>query len=157
TFTLTLSAASGRSVRVEYATADGTATTTDGDYQADAGTLTFAAGDTTKTITVLVNGDNINEPDEVFYVNLSNADGATIDDGQGQGTILNDDALVLSVDEVSAIEGDSGTTAFTFTVTLSSPSASTITVNYATADDTATAADSDYQTSSDTVTFAPGE
>jgi hypothetical protein len=157
TFTVTLSAPSGRSVSVNYATGDGTATTADGDYQAASGTLTFAAGEITKTITVLVNGDIINEPDEAFYVNLSGADGATIADSQGQGTILNDDALVLSVNDVTATEGDSGTTGFTFTFALSSPGSSAVSVNYSTADGTATAADSDYQPVTGTVTFAPGE
>jgi subtilisin-like proprotein convertase family protein len=51
-------------------------------------------GETEKTITVLVNGDTGEEPNETFVVNLSNAQGATIADGQGVGTILDDDASV---------------------------------------------------------------
>ena len=157
TFTVTLSAASGRPVSVDFAAADGTATIADGDYQAAGGTVTLAAGQTTGTFTVLVNGDNVNEPDEEFLVNLSNADGATIADGQGEGAIVNDDALILSIDDVTATEGDSGTIAVTFTVTMSSVSTSTVTVNYGTADGTAAGADADFQSGSDTIAFAPGE
>jgi Calx-beta domain len=90
-FTVSLSGASAQSVTVDYATADGTATTTDSDYQAASGTLTFNPGDTSKTITVSVNGDTVFEPDETFFVNLSNAVNAEIAKGQGTGTILNDD------------------------------------------------------------------
>jgi hypothetical protein len=89
-FTVSLSAASATAVTVDFATADGTAVTPS-DYTSASGTLTFAPGETTKMITVLVNGDTLVEPDETFFVNLSNALGATIADGQGMGTIVNDD------------------------------------------------------------------
>lgn len=76
---------------VSYATADGTATA-GSDYQATSGTLTFAAGETSKTITVAINGDTTVEGDETFSLALSNAtNGATIAHGVGQGTITNDD------------------------------------------------------------------
>ena len=84
TFTVTLSAASDQPVTVAYATADGTATA-GSDYQAASGTLTFAPGETSKTITVLVNGDRLGEPNETFLVNLSGPTNATIADGQGVG------------------------------------------------------------------------
>jgi hypothetical protein len=90
-FTVSLSAASNEIVTVDFATADGTATVANGDYEAQAGTLTFAPGETQQTISVMVNGDDDDEPDEYFSVLLSNADNATIADGQGQGTIVNDD------------------------------------------------------------------
>ena len=80
---------------VTYATANGTATA-GSDYTATSGTLTFAPGESTKTITVLVKGDKTKEPDETFYVNLSGAVGATIADGTGVGTILNDDSKTSS-------------------------------------------------------------
>jgi uncharacterized repeat protein (TIGR01451 family) len=89
-FTVTLSQASGQTVTVDYATADGTATA-GSDYQSATGTLVFAPGDLTKTITVQVNGDTANEPDETFFVNLTNGLNATISDTQGLGTITNDD------------------------------------------------------------------
>jgi len=89
-FTVTRSGNLAGAASVNYATANGTATAAS-DYTATSGTLTFAPGETTKTITVLVNGDKLKEPNETFVVNLSNAVGATITDGTGIGTILNDD------------------------------------------------------------------
>jgi hypothetical protein len=81
-------------VTVDYATGNGTATTPT-DYTAVSGTLTFAPGQTSRTITVPVNGDTVNEPNETFFVNLSNATNATISDNQALGTILNDDAPTI--------------------------------------------------------------
>src|SRR5262249_14659846 len=72
TFTVSLSAASGKTVTVDYATADGSAAAGD-DYTAASGTLTFAPGETSKTVTVSVIGDRIDEDDETFVVNLSGA------------------------------------------------------------------------------------
>jgi|GEM_PF-2282518 len=90
-FTVTLSAASASTVSADYATADGTAAA-GSDYTSTTGTLNIAAGQTTGTISVPIIGDTAYEQDETFYVNLSNASGATISDAQGLGTILNDDA-----------------------------------------------------------------
>src|SRR5262249_9352514 len=133
TFTVNLSAASSNTVTIDYATADGTATTADDDYIAASGTLTFAPGETSQTITVPINGDNIFEPDETFSVNLSGAANATIDTGTGAGTITNDDPLPsISIDGVSSPEGNSGTTPLAFTVSLSNPSYQAITVDFAT-------------------------
>jgi len=92
-FTVSLSEVSSREVSVKYATANGTARSGDGDFVGKSGTLKFAPGETTKTITVLVNGDAGSELDEAFFVNLSQARNATIADAQGIGTILNDDAI----------------------------------------------------------------
>jgi len=89
-FTVTLSAASSVAVTVNYATAPGTATTP-ADYASAAGTLTFAPGETQKTVSVAVNGDVIDEPNETFVVNLSGAANAVIVDAQGVGTIIDDD------------------------------------------------------------------
>ena len=75
---------------VDYATEDGTATQPD-DYQQKEDTLTFEANQTTATVTVPVSGDTTDEPDESFFVNLSNPTNATISDAQGTGTITNDD------------------------------------------------------------------
>jgi hypothetical protein len=105
----------------------------------------------------LVNGDTLNEPDETFLVNLTNAGNATIVDGQGVGTVANDDPVPqLSINDVSVTEGNSGTTSAIFTVNLSAASGQTVTVNYATADGSGTAG-SDYQSTSGTLTFNPGE
>ncbi|MBI1766046.1 MAG: CSLREA domain-containing protein, partial [Acidobacteria bacterium] len=159
TFTVTLSAAAGSPVTVNFATADGTATA-GSDYTATSGTLTFNAGETSKTIAVSVVGETLFETNETFFVNLSNVTGgATLADNQGVGTITNDDTLpTLSINDVTLNEGNSGTTAFTFTITLAPASGATTTVNIATADGTATAP-SDYTTPiiGTTFTFNPGE
>jgi hypothetical protein len=98
-FTVSLSAAQPASVTVDFATADGTATVADNDYAAASGTVTFAPGDTSQTVTVQVNGDTTFEPNETFFVNLSNATGnASIADNQGLGTIVNDDAAPPVID-----------------------------------------------------------
>src|SRR5207248_138551 len=85
-FTVSLSQSTTATVTVHYATADGTATQPS-DYAAASGDLTFAPGDTAKTVVVSVNGDTTPEADETFLVNLSAATNATIGDGQGLGTI----------------------------------------------------------------------
>jgi hypothetical protein len=157
TFTVTLSAASNQTVTVHYATADGTARVSLGDYQATSGTLTYSPGQTTQTITVLVNGNTLNESNETFFVNLSNSANAFLASSQGTGTINNDDPYpTLSVTNTSKTIGTSGTTKFAFNVSLSTASGQTVTVNYATADGTATAG-SDYQATTGTLTFSPGQ
>ena len=71
---------------------DGTATTSDNDYVARTGTLTFAPGETTKTITIVVQGDNKKESNESFFLDLSgNSSNSVLDKKRGIGTILNDD------------------------------------------------------------------
>jgi len=91
TFVVSLSGNPLSPVTVSYATAAGTATTPS-DFQPASGTLSFPAGVNTKTITVAVVGDKVREPNETFSVNLSNASpNAYIGDGQGVGTIVNDD------------------------------------------------------------------
>ena len=95
TFGVSLSAASGKSVQVHWATADGTATQP-GDYAAAAGDLTFAPGETSKSVTVHVNGDTVVEPDERFVVNLSSPVNATLADAQATSTIRNDDAATTT-------------------------------------------------------------
>jgi hypothetical protein len=91
TFTVSLSAPQAAPVTVDFATADGTATAP-GDYASATGTVTFAPGDTSEPVTVLVNGDTDVELNETFFVNLSNATGnATIADAQGVGRILDEE------------------------------------------------------------------
>ena len=91
TFTVGLPAPSASPVRVHYATADDTAAAPS-DYTAAAGDLEFAPGQTTKTVSITVNGDGDVEADERFRVNLSGASGAGFADAQGIGTIVNDDS-----------------------------------------------------------------
>ena len=139
---------------VDYATADGTATA-GSDYTATNGTstqsytgLTRTSGTCwTKTITVRAIEDTIYEPDETFYVNLSNASSnATISDSQGIGTITNDDSeptLSLNSD-VTHNEGNNSTTSFTFTIIQDKISAYNTSFYFSTADGTATLTDNDY-------------
>jgi uncharacterized protein YjdB len=155
-FTVMLSTATTRTVMVNHATADNTATFP-ADYQTANGTLTFNPGETTKSITVQVNGDTLNEADETFTVNLSNATNAAIADNQGVATITNDDSLpTLSINDATVTEGNAGTIDAIFTVTLSAASGRIVTTNYTTTDGTAFAP-SDYQATGGTLTFAPGE
>ncbi|WP_223210863.1 Calx-beta domain-containing protein, partial [Microcystis aeruginosa] len=147
-FTVSLSSAASTVVSVDYATANGTATAGT-DYTAiPPTTLTFNPGETSKTITVPVNGDNQVELNETFFLNLSNlqANGSnvTLADNQGQGTINNDDSASIAITDVTITEGNSGTTNAVFTVTLSNAVDTAVTVNYATADGTATTTDNDY-------------
>ena len=91
TFTVTLDPMAAETVTVGWATSDGTATAGT-DYTAANGTLTFNAGETGKTVSVSVAGDNVDEPNETFTVTLSNASsGAVIGDGAATGTITDDD------------------------------------------------------------------
>lgn len=154
-FTVTLSAAPTAPVTVDYSTADATATLAGSDYQTKTGTLTFGVGETSKTITVLVNGDRLAESDEYFLVNLTGASGASIGSGTAYGTILDNEPR-LSINSVSRTEGNSGTKLMAFTVTLSSVYDQNITVNYATFNSSATAG-SDYLATSGTLTFTPGQ
>ena len=161
TFTVTLSAPSGRAVTVAYADA-GTGTATSGtDYAAvTAGTLTFAAGDTSKTIDVTVNGDTTDEPNETVALRLSNPSNATVAAADGTGTITDDDgAPTVSVANAAAVaEGDdpAKTTDMTFPVTLSAASGKAVTVAYALAG--TAAADADYaDPAAKSVTIAAGQ
>lgn len=161
-FTVSLSNVSAIPVTVDYRTMDGTALVSDNDYTAipavPVSTLTFNPGQTSKTVTVKVKGDTAVEADETFTVELSNATGASILDGSGLGTILNDDSTVISVADVNRLEGDSGLTGFVFTIVLSRPSTTSVFVDYHTVDGTATLADLDYnQLITTTHEFLPGE
>jgi Bacterial Ig-like domain (group 3)/FG-GAP-like repeat len=100
TFTVSLSAASSLTVAANFATADASANA-GSDYQAATGSLTFNPGETSKTVAVSITGDTTNEPDETFVVNISNPVNATVSDGQGVGTIVNEDAPVLLIDETT--------------------------------------------------------
>jgi hypothetical protein len=149
-------AATTQTVTVTFATADGTATA-GADYAQQMSTLTFAPNETSKTITVPIAGDALDENNETFFVNLSNAMNARIADDQGVGTIIdNEGTPTISVNDVSVTEGDSGTVDATFTVSLSNTSASQVTVDFATADGTASASN-DYAAQSGPISFGPGE
>jgi Ca2+-binding RTX toxin-like protein len=143
---------------VDFATANGTASA-GSDYTATSGTLTFAPGQLTRTVTVTVFGDVTFEANETFFLNLANATpGGVIVDNQGVATILNDDVATpigaISVSDVSVVEGDSGTRSVTFTVSRTGTSA--FSIDFATADGTATGG-RDYVANAGTLTFAEGQ
>src|SRR5262249_18533344 len=106
TFTVTLSAAYGQPVTVHYDTADGSATA-DSAATPASGDVTIPAGQPSQTFTVAVLGDWLPEPTETFAVNLSGVSNAFITDGQGVGTILDNEPRI-SVDDVSVTEGNTG-------------------------------------------------
>ena len=157
TFTITQSAR-GKS-RVLFTTVSDSAKVP-ADFLTKTGSVRFAGNKLTKTVSVTIVGDTLDEPDETFLLELTGATGATIVDGEGLGTIVDDDPppVVQVAPTLSAPEGQDGdTTIATIDVSLSAPSGKLVTVDWATADDTGTEADSDYEGGSGTLHFAPGE
>ncbi|HUF60395.1 MAG TPA: Calx-beta domain-containing protein [Actinomycetota bacterium] len=117
---------------VDWATADDDATQPT-DCVAASGTLTFVPGDTSEPIVVTVNGDGTAELDETFLVTLSAPGNATIGDGTGLGSIVDDELLsVIDIDEPTVAEGQSGSEQVTYTVILSHPAAFPVTVDWST-------------------------
>jgi hypothetical protein len=144
---------------IDYATSDGTAVA-GSDYTSTSGTLTFAAGQLSKTISIPITSDNLYEGTaETFSITLSNPSSGTILSSPAAAVVTisdNDSKPWISiVSSVSSTEGNSGQKNFAFGVSLSNRSFQTITVDYATADGTATAG-SDYVATSGTLTFPPG-
>jgi VCBS repeat-containing protein len=150
TFTVTLSAASGQTVTVGYSMTNQTALSGT-DYTAGSGTLTFAPGTTTQTITVPILQDNLYEGAETFRINLASPTNATIADGVGIGTIRDDgagsggtdsDTPTLAVSSVTVSDQSAGHAVFV--VSLSNPSATATTVSLALDNGTATGGGTDY-------------
>ncbi|MDB5337171.1 MAG: Serine protease, subtilase family, partial [Planctomycetaceae bacterium] len=155
-FILTLQQPSALPVTVTYSTSSGQAQI-GSDFQNAGGTVTFAPGETSKTITVNVIGDTAVEGDENFFVNLLNGVNVVIGDNAGLGVITNDDFLPsVQVSDAQVLEGDSGTTQMMFTVTRTGSTALPSTVAYSTSNGTATAG-LDFTSASGTITFAAGE
>ncbi len=164
-FTVTLSAASPQNVYVNYVTSPITATSNIDYRRSNLAMLTIPAGTTSSTVTIKVIGDSQVEPDETFYVLLSEPVNATIGDGQGIGTIINDDFPPLQLSASSYTVGESGGSVQV--VVNRNDSTSAATVNYATSDasglnacNSVTAIASsrcDYATSIGTLRFAAGE
>ena len=147
-------------VAFDIATADGTATA-GSDYVSNSVIgAAITSGNTSYTFDVTVNGDTTVEPTETFFVNVTGVTGATVTEDQGVGTITNDDAVTpeLTIDNVTIAEGNAGSSIATFTVSLNIPAlAGGVTFDIATADGTATTADSDYiANSTNDVTIAEG-
>uniref|UniRef100_UPI00356B3A20 Calx-beta domain-containing protein n=1 Tax=Novipirellula sp. TaxID=2795430 RepID=UPI00356B3A20 len=163
TFTVTRTGGTDGAVSVQFATADGSATAGE-DYVAKTQTVTFAAGDgVSKTITVDINGDIVVEPNETFTATLSGVTGgATLGTSTSTVTITNDDVaatpgtISISPATISIAEGNSGTKQATFTITRTGGTSGAVSVQFATANGTATAGE-DYVAKTQTVNFADGD
>lgn len=155
-FEVRLSKPRTTSVSVNYETVDGSATA-GSDYEATSGVLSFAPGEKKKVIDVPIYGDITYEDNEEFTVVLSDPVNGIIKDGTGRGRIHDDDGLPrVTLSDAVGAEGNAGSNAMVFSVTLSHPSSKVVTVDYATEDASATAP-VDYSAGSGTLTFNPGE
>ena len=120
--TINLDTHSSKEISFNYATADGTAIAGT-DYTATEGTVTFAPGETTKTITVDINADNLDEIDEAFSLNFDNAVNVSIPNSSATVTITDDDnPPEVVIADVSVTETDSSNSTATVTASLSTPS-----------------------------------
>ncbi|WP_100182189.1 Ig-like domain-containing protein [Candidatus Nitrosotenuis aquarius] len=158
-FTVSLSSPPLTPVSANFATVEITASS-GSDYVQQNGIVSFAVGESAKTITIVVKGDTGIEPNEVFLVRLSNAMGANLPSANedGTGTILNDDGIPrILINDVAVAEGNSGTSTAQFTISLTATHTLPVTVNYVTADDSATVSDNDYAMSSGLVTIPAGQ
>jgi len=155
-FVVSLDTTFSQPVKVNYSTAGQTAFI-GSDLLATLGTLTFAPGVTLNTIQVAVTGDTFVEANETFLVNLSAPVNATLNKSVGVGTIVNDDGppRQITISDPFVTEGNTGTTTARFIVSLSSTFTQNVTVNFATANETALSG-SDYTAASGLLTFAPG-
>jgi hypothetical protein len=159
TFNVSLTSASNRSITVNFRTIDRTAMA-GADYVAASGALTFAPGETSKSVTVDVVGDSATEANESLYVRLSGATNARIFKSTGVGTVVDDDAVVapeLSVNDVSMRRGLDGHRYMVFSVSVNTTNFNQpITVTARTQAITA-APGVDFDMTTQTLTFAPGE
>ena len=162
-FTVTLAPAAAVEATVTYAQASGGTASAGTDFTAVAGgTLTFAPGETRKTISVTVTGDTDQEPDEGVQLSLSSPTPSTVVIGTGHafpiGDIVDDDTPTLRIDSPRGNEGDLGTTGLAFTVTLTPAAAAQVTVDWADTDEGTASRRNDYGAPiSGTLTFAAGE
>jgi glucose/arabinose dehydrogenase len=153
-FTVSLSPASANTVSVQYATA--AASAGGSDFVPVVGTVVLDPGETTKPVLVEVSSDLLDEDDETFLVRLSSALKAAIVDGEGTGTILDDDPMPsVSIAGATFPEGF-GVRRVTFPVTLSEPSGRAVTVDYTVSPGSATPGE-EFRAETGSVSFAPGE
>jgi CSLREA domain-containing protein len=158
TFNIVRTGGSNGAVSVLCSTSNGTAQAGK-DYTAKSATVSFADGEAAKTFTVAITNDSLDEDDETFVVTLSTPTG-----GASLGslftktaTIFDEDPVALvSINNVTVTEGNTGAVNANFAVTLNKASGRTVTVDYATADGTATAG-SDYTATTGTLSFTPAQ
>lgn len=154
-FTVTLDQPSAFDARVEYQTTDGTARS-GADYAAAAGTVTFAPGETSRTVTVDVFGDEVLEDNETLALELSSPVNARIDRATGVGRIVDDDDPGVRIADLAVKEGDEGATAATVRVALAAPGRRDATIAYRTVDGSAVGG-VDYEAATGTVEIPAGE
>jgi hypothetical protein len=159
-FAVTLSPAADRPVTVQFATVDGSSVANI-DYIAAGSVLTFEIGEISKTISVVVNGDLLDENDETFTVELSNPTWANLADSSTTGTIEDDDTAQITMGPgPTVIEGNTGSAPADFQVTLTRAAAFTVTVDYEAVNGPVqggATAGVDFTATAGTLTFAPGE
>ena len=157
-FIVSLSGPAELPVEVDFAT-NGATATSGIDFEALSGTLRFEPGEETKAVRVTVLGDLDVEANETLFLNLDNPVNGILDDDQAIGTIDNDDRVpTLEIASTTRTEGGSGQrTQFVFDVVLTGFSNAPVTVDFASADGTATAAGLDYASVDGTLRFLPGE
>lgn len=141
----------------DYRTVDGTATAADNDYVPAQGQFVIDIGQTSTTINVQIVGDTRVEADESFTLEFSNIQGADPSSFKNYLlTILNDDVAAVTVGSPTVVEGNAGSTALVFPVTLTAPATAPVLATYSTSDGTALAGQ-DYQPAAGTLTFAAGQ
>jgi large repetitive protein len=156
-FTVTLSHPGSSVATVGHETVDATATAPS-DYTATSGTLTFNPGETSKTVTIPVTGDPVDEADETLHLMLLSPSNAALADAQGLGTIVDDDATPsVSINDMTVTEGNSGVTPAPLIVSLSNPSSQSVDVGFETDDATATAPGDYAAQSGGTVSIGAGQ
>ncbi|MGQ9555551.1 MAG: Calx-beta domain-containing protein, partial [Anaerolineae bacterium] len=159
TITVTLSIPPSDTATVDYVTSDGTATAgigPDYDYIASSGSLTFGAQETSKTFTVTITDDSLDEFDETANLALSNANGAILgNDSTATLTIADNDGPIVAFSSATYDVAENIVLA-TITVSLSAPSVQTVAVDYASSDESASAG-YDYNSTLGTLVFNPGD
>ncbi len=163
TFSVTLSPTTLVPVTVQYATSDGTASSSgtgvgEPDYVAASGVILFPPGSGLQTVPITTLGDIVDESNETFTVDLSSPSGASLGDAQGSGSIIDDDTAELSISDAAAEEGQ----AVEFHVTLNVPSVGSVVFSYSTSDGTAVSSgtgpgEPDYLADSSILVFGVGE
>ncbi|NER18461.1 Calx-beta domain-containing protein, partial [Spongiivirga citrea] len=152
TFSVTLTGAVDNAFSVNYGSVNNTAIAP-GDYTTNSGTLNFAGTNgETEIITITINNDNLVEPDETYFIDLAGVTGGlvTISDTRGIGTIEDNDAATVVINDITVAE-DAGTA--TLTVSLTGDVQGGFSIDYLTANNTAIQP-GDYTTASGTLTFA---
>jgi hypothetical protein len=160
TFTLTLDKPSTSPISVNYATHDGTATVSNGQYIPAGGSVTFNPGDTSTTVSVTVKGDGTHESDVYFYLNLTQATNAVIGDGSGRATLINQNGrYLISPTDTTGFQNSTSQSMVLIPISLNVPvaTAQTVLVQFSTADGTALAGTDYVAQTSTQITFNVGQ